>query len=291
MPTGLAIDGTNLLYRSHHALSRSDLRHAGRPVWAVHGLLSSIARLTRTFKPDAVVVAFDSAGGCPARRQLQPAYKATRSAPEQDLAYQLDWAPRLLAVLGLGTWVLPGWEADDGVASAAAAFSAQGGQCVVVSSDRDVFQLSGSSVSVALPDGVVVSDDFTQAKYGVPVHQYVYLAALRGEPSDNLPGVPGVGVKTAAKLLRAFGTLEGVLDASDEQLRAVAGPRTTQALREHAATARLSFEVAQLRTDLPVDLQGAALSRLDPVVVDRVCRESGLPAAGAALAASLRAVS
>lgn len=287
-PRALVVDGTNLLYRSHHALSRSALTHLGRPIWAVHGLLTSVARLARTDTFDHLVVAFDSPGGCPDRRKLQPSYKATRSTPEQALAYQLEWAPTLLANLGLYAWVLPGWEADDGVASAAQEFTVPGpGSALVVSSDRDVYQLATASVAVAQPDGTLVDDQVALGKYGVTLAQYPHVAALRGEPSDNLPGIPRVGAKTAAKLVSAFGSLESVLTASPERLCEVVGPRIGGLVQEHAATARLTFEVARLRRDLPID---TTMARLDGVNIDwleSMCAQAGLPSAGKSLASAL----
>lgn len=283
----LVVDGTNLLYRSHHALSRSDLRHAGRPVWAVHGLLTSLVRLIRHTQPAAIVVAFDSPGGCPHRRSLQPSYKATRKPPELDLGYQLEWAPRLLAQCGLYAWQADGWEADDGLASACERMTALGGRSTVVSSDRDVYQLASDLVDVHQPDGTPITDAVAREKYGVSLALYPHMAALRGEPSDNLPGVAGVGAKTASRLVATFGSLEGVLTAGDDALRGVVGPSVVNSLRRDAATARLTFEVAQLRRDLPVDLDASTLVSVQPRVLESLCAESGLPQAGAALAQAL----
>lgn len=292
MPQGslLVIDGTNLLYRSHHALSRSDLRHAGRPVWAVHGLLTSLSRLVRQVHPSAVMVAFDSPGGCPHRRALQPSYKATRKPPELDLGYQLEWAPRLLAQCGLRAWQAEGWEADDGLASACEHMERAGGRSTVVSSDRDVYQLAGPLVDIRQPDGAPVTDAVAREKYGVSLALYPHMAALRGEPSDNLPGVAGVGAKTAARLVSTFGSLEAVLSADDDSLRSVVGPSVLNALRRDAPTARLTFEVAQLCRDLPVDLDASDLAGVQPVNVEYVCSESGVRQAGLALAEAFREV-
>lgn len=283
----LVVDGTNLLYRSHHALSRSDLRHAGRPVWAVHGLLTSLARLIRHTQPSGMVVAFDSPGGCPHRRALQPAYKATRKPPELDLGYQLEWAPRLLTQCGLYAWQAEGWEADDGLASACERMAALRGRSTVVSSDRDVYQLATGLVDIRQPDGTPVTDAVAREKYGVSLALYPHMAALRGEPSDNLPGVAGVGAKTASRLVAAFGSLEGVLTASDDALRAIVGPSLVNSLRRDAATARLTFEVAQLCRDLPVDLDASTLVSVRPGTLEGLCAESGLPQAGVALAQAL----
>lgn len=282
----LAVDGTNILYSSHYALARSGLTHAGRPVWAVHGLLVTLARLTRLHRATSLVVAFDSPGGCPARRALMPAYKQTRKPPALDLAYQLEWGPSLLESAGIPTWRTPGWEADDGLASAAA----HGPDRVVcASSDRDIIQLIDGRVTQSHPDGTVIDSELVMAKYGVTPQQYAHLAALRGEPSDNLPGVPGIGAKSAAALVKRFGTLDGILAASDHELRALIGPKAVSAIREHGHSALTCLQVGTLRSDLPV-----APLAFTGVNLDRMARElhaGGLFRAADALAAAVDSAS
>lgn len=280
-PLRIVIDGTNVLYRSHHALSKSALTHAGRPVWAVHGLIVTAAKLLRENPASHLLVAFDSPGGCPARRVQQPAYKQTRTPPASELLYQLEWAPALLADVGIGVWRLESWEADDGLASAAATAT---GPVLVVTSDRDALQLVDDRVSVALPDGTRITDPYVQAKYGVPARLYPHLAALRGEPSDNLPGVAGVGEKGAANLLARFESIDGVFAATDAELRTVVGPKAIESIRRDEHQARTTFAVGCLHAGLPVDWDSARLSRLHPDSLRRGLAHAGLPKAGENLA-------
>lgn len=282
----LVVDATNILYRSYHALARSGLTHAGRPVWAVHGLLTSLARWIELTSADSLVLAFDSPGGCPPRRALLPTYKQTRSAPPPDLAYQLEWARAVASGVDLYAWAQENWEADDGVASAVAA-SAPEQVVAVVSSDRDVYRLLSDRVYLLHPDGTTLTaSDFTD-RFGITPQQYPAVAALRGEPSDNLPGVTGVGAKTAATLVARFGSLSAVFAASDEDLRSVVGPKTLQALRRDEAQAALSARVANLNDSLAVDLERAYLAHVDTASVARYLASVGLPRAGESLSRAL----
>jgi len=290
-PTLLAVDGTNLLYRSYHALAGTGLSFAGRPIWAVHGLLAQVAKLLEFASPSHLVVAFDTEHGCRHRRELYPEYKASRTAPVQDLAVQLSWAPMVLRQAGLCVLEDREWEADDLLASAVTAAGADGLSSVVVTSDRDAYQLLSPQVSVRTPENKTVTEESLLDTYGVTPAGYAVLAALRGEPSDNLPGVPGVGAKTAARLVAAFSTLDALETASDEELRRVLGPKGVISLRRDLPLARLSHRVAQLRRDLPVDLLPARLDRLDPDALARSLRLCGLTGAASRLPAALRSLS
>lgn len=286
----LAVDGTNLLYRSYHALSASGLSHAGRPVWAVHGLVLQLAKAIEHVCPSHVVVAFDTPGGCPARREIDPGYKATRTSPSEDLAVQLSWAPAVLRQIGVSAIETPGWEADDLLASAVNAASATGASSVIVTSDRDAYQLLGEDVTLRTPDEKTVTVESLMESHGVSPAGYAVLAALRGEPSDNLPGVPGVGPKIAARLVTRFGSLDAISTASDEELLTVVGAKTLTSLRENLHLAKRSAQVATLRRDLPVDIDAAHLAALDPVKVAERLNQLGLASAGRRLGAALTAL-
>lgn len=290
-PCLLAVDGTNLLYRSFHALSGTGLSHAGRPVWAVHGLLLQIAKMVDAARPTHLVVAFDTRHGCSWRRELDPGYKATRTPPVQELAQQLSWAPSPLRQAGLVVCDDPAHEADDILASAVTLAEARGVRSVVVTSDRDAYQLLSPMVSVRTPDGKVVTVDSLRDAYGVSPQGYALLASLRGEPSDNLPGVAGVGEKTAAKLVQAFGSFDAIEAASDEELRKVLGPKGIVSLRRDLPLARRSATVATLRRDLPLDLKASALATLDVEALERALTMCGLQGASRRLGFALRALS
>jgi DNA polymerase-1 len=274
--TLVAVDGTNLLYRSYHALAGSGLSYAGRPVWAVHGLLMQLAKVVEAESPSHLVVAFDTPGGCPARLAIDPGYKATRTTPAESLAVQLSWAPSVLRQTGFCVVEHADWEADDLLASAVRAARDLGMPSVVVTSDRDAYQLVGDDCRVRTPDDRIVDEASLRETYGVDGRAYRVLAALRGEPSDNLPGVSGVGAKTAARLAAEFGSMEAIAAASDAELRKVVGPKVLAALRAELPLAQRSLRVAELRSDLAVDLECAALSSLEPSTARRRLREVGL---------------
>ena len=221
VPLLLAVDGDSLLHRAHHAMAGSEQRDGeGRPAWALRGLVSFIATAAARLTPDALVVGFDSREHS-VRRQEWPDYKAQRAEKHPDLAEQLDAAPQLLTEAGLSVVVRAGYVADDVLASAAALARRGRWRATLVTSDRDSFALLDETTSVlrVLNGGMDASPVLTPASLralcGVGPEQYRDLAALRGDTSDNLPGVAGIGGKTAARLLAAFGSVTGVYAALD----------------------------------------------------------------------------
>ena len=220
-PLLLAVDGDSLLHRAHHAMAGSEQRDAeGRPAWALRGLVSFIATAAARLTPDALIVGFDSREHS-VRRAEWPAYKAQRADKHPDLAEQLDAAPQLLTDAGLTVVVRAGYEADDVLASAAALARRGRWRSTLVTSDRDSFALLDDTTFVlrvlngGLDASPVLSPASLRAMCGVGPEQYRDLAALRGDTSDNLPGVAGIGGKTAARLLAAFGSVAGVYAALD----------------------------------------------------------------------------
>lgn len=220
----LAVDAPSLLHRNHHARAHTDLRdRTGRPAWALHGMLRQILESIESFAPDAVLFGLDDRHDS-VRERLYPDYKAGRAPKAPDLVDQLDRAGALLDALGLATLTPAGLEADDVNASAATWAVAHDWQCVIITSDRDAFANISDHTSVLrlINGGINASPLLTPTRlhtmYGVAAGNYLAYAALRGDTSDNLPGVPGIGEKTAAPLLEAMGTMEAVwadLDHND----------------------------------------------------------------------------
>jgi DNA polymerase-1 len=212
----LAVDAPSLLHRNHHARAETGLRDlGGRPAWALHGMLRQILDVIDQFAPDAVVFGLDDHTSS-VRERAYPAYKAGRAEKDPELVDQLERAGALLDALGLCTVTPAGLEADDVNASAASWAERSGWSCVIVTSDRDSFaHISASTQVLRLINGGVAASPLLnparlRALYGIAAEQYLEFAALRGDTSDNLPGVPGIGEKTAPVLLSQMGSMQAV---------------------------------------------------------------------------------
>lgn len=268
----LAIDGNSLAHRAFHAQASTGLRNAaGEPIWAVRGLLSQIVAAVDRVGPDRVVIGFDDPTRSE-RRDRWPQYKATRVDKLDTLVRQLELARVTLQEMGFAVVVPPGWEADDVLASAAAHSAAAGGRTVVVTSDRDAFSLIDDQTSVLriINGGVDASPILTPERLrmmiGIAPSQYRDYAALRGDASDNLPGVRGFGPKTAARLLCALGSARAAFDDAASGGGAVTSALgAAQAAKLADAAARATWElncaVMAQREDLDLGL-GADGGRL-----------------------------
>jgi 5'-3' exonuclease len=271
-PLLLALDGNSLLHRAYHAGTADGLLDgAGRPVWALKGLIGYLARATALLRPEAVVIGFD----CPAssaRKSDYAGYKAQRPDKPADLVEQIAAAPELLRAAGVCTVVPPGYEADDVLASSAACARRSGWRSVLMTSDRDAFALIDATTSVlrvrngGLGEAVLVDVAGLPQLCGVEPWQYRDYAALRGDPSDNLHGVRRFGSATAARLLAAFGTVDAAwaaLDCGDLQaVREAVGDLAAAQLGEPAMrdVVDRNRRLMRMRTDLPVpDLETARL--------------------------------
>lgn len=275
----MAVDGNSLLHRSYHALASTGSRTVlGQPNWAVRGLLTQVVTAAERIGPTQVVVGFDDPDAN-ARRDRWPDYKAQRADKLPTLVSQLALATQVLTELGLQVVVPPRLEADDVLASTARRVGRAGGRCVLVTSDRDAFALIDGSTSVlrVISGGVEASPMLNPERLelltGVRPEQYADFAALRGDPSDNLPGVAGIGPKRAAALLRAFGTAEQVFaDVANggDAVRAVVGPGVARCLAEPDAEARWRHnrEVMRHHDDVAIDPERGRL----PLLADEVHR-------------------
>ena len=221
MPKLALLDGHSLAYRAFYALPSDLATPAGQVTNAVFGFTSMLIKLLGEEEPDAVAVAWDVRGPT-FRKERYPEYKAQREAPPDLFRSQLPLMDEVLDVLRISQLRVQGVEADDVIATLATQASSEGWDVVVVTGDRDAFQLIGPSVRVlytlrGISDTVDATVDWLKDRYGVTPEKYTEYAALRGDSSDNLPGVPGVGEKTAAKLLANYGSLEGIFEHVDEQ--------------------------------------------------------------------------
>ena len=262
-PVLLAIDGNSLVHRSFHAQAGSGLRSSdGRPLWAIRGLLTQLVAAAERIAPAAIVVGFDDAAAS-LRRERWPQYKATRTVKLETLVSQLDGAAQVLREMGVAVVVPDGLEADDVLASAARFAPTVGATTVIMTSDRDSFALIDEHTRVLriINGGVDASPMLTPERLvtllGVRPHQYRDFAALRGDPSDNLPGVRGIGPKTAAKLLTALGSAAAAFEdlaVGGARVVAAVGQAVADKLAEPAAREAWALNCQVMRMHANLDL-------------------------------------
>ncbi|HEX2388145.1 MAG TPA: DNA polymerase I [Solirubrobacterales bacterium] len=247
------IDGNSLAYRAFFALPESIATADGRPTNAIYGFASMMAKLLIDFSPRAVVVAWDK--GWSGRENVYAEYKSQRKSRPDLLKEQWPNLAPLAEAFGFKNVSVEGYEADDVIASMAKDASAAGIPVMIVSGDRDVYQLVGDGIRVmttsrGVTDTKVYDRDGVIERYGVPPELVTDFIGLKGDTSDNIPGVPGIGDKTAAELLQRFGSLEEVLSHVDE----ISGAKRKQNLTEHAEDARISKRLATMVYDVEVPI-------------------------------------
>ncbi len=249
----LLLDGHSLAYRAWFALQEAQLSTAsGQETQAVYGFVSMLAKLLEDQSPTGMAVAFDRREPT-FRDGLAATYKAGRPATPEPLVEQIELIRRLVETLGVPAVDAEGYEADDVIATLATSLSAEGHEVVIVTGDRDAYQLVCDPLVKVLynrrgvTDYVLYDEAGIEARTGVRPGLYPFLASLRGDPSDNLPGVPGVGDKTAAKLVNAYGDVDTLYAHLEEQ-----APKLRCSLAEHEAQVRLNLLMTPLVRDVPL---------------------------------------
>jgi len=255
----ILIDGSGFIFRAFHALPPMT-RPDGTPVNAVFGFCNMLSRLLRDHVGTHIAVIFD-AGRVTFRNRLYDAYKAHRPPPPEEMIPQFALVREATQAFGVPAIELPDWEADDLIASYAAAAMALGGRATIVSSDKDLMQLIRPGVDMLDPmKQKVIGPQEVMEKFGVTPDKVIEVQALIGDATDNVPGVPGIGPKGAAQLIGEFGTVEAVLQAAPNMKPS----KRRDMLIAHADKARISHALVTLRDDAPRPLPIEAL----------VCREA-----------------
>ena len=270
--TVLAIDTLSRVYQLFHALPEMTAPD-GTPVSVIFGLTRDLLDIIEKKKPDYLLCAMDPPGPT-FRHEKFAAYKANRAEMPADLVPQIPLVRRLLAAFGVPCVEVPGFEADDVLATIATRTVAAGGDCTIATSDKDARQLLGPHVSLLnLRTNQPLGTDELLAEWSIRPDQVVDFLALVGDSVDNVPGVPGIGPKIASELLQAHGTLDGLLANID----AVSGAKRKENLRGHADTARAGRELIRLETDVPVAVPwaAAALHPPDAEALGSLLREFG----------------
>jgi len=257
----LLVDGHYYLYRSFFAI-RGLRNSRGEPTNAIYGFIKAIRKMLADLKPDRAAVVWDA--GLPARRvELQPAYKQNRSSMPDELRPQEAWLQKNISLLGPSSLELANTEADDLIASYACAARRDGANVVIATNDKDILQLVDANIHIYstnktdIKEGgfALLGPDEVKEKWGVPAARIADVLALTGDSSDNIPGVPGIGSKTAVQLVNANGSVQAIL----ENPGAIPNPK----LREKMITCRdiviANREMVRLDDDLPLPVPWEAL--------------------------------
>src|SRR5437588_7716386 len=242
------VDGNNLAYRAFFALPEELATSEGFSTNALLGFTNMLFKLLADYRPKGVAVAWDT--HAVHRAELLETYKSERRPMPDLLREQFPYFRPIVEAFGYRNLEFEGWEADDVIATLATRADEAGVKTTIVSTDRDAFQLVSDNVALMMtPRGVsdvhVYTPERVEARYGIPPEKVPDFIGLKGDTSDNIPGLPGIGDKTAGQLIAQYGSLEGVLEHVDEL-----SPGRAKAIREHAEQARASKELATMRRDL-----------------------------------------
>jgi DNA polymerase I len=251
----LLLDGHSLAYRAFFALPATMSTTGGQPTNAVFGFTSMLLKVLDEERPDAVVVAFDGPRADLHRAREFPDYKAHRPAMPDELRSQMDLIEHLLGHMKIPTVRAEGYEADDVLGTMAKKVSGQGQEAVIVTGDRDTLQLVDEGVRVlmtgkGITETVSYDREVVEEKYGLPPERLPDMAGLKGDASDNIPGVPGIGEKGACALIGQYGTLEALY----ENIDGISGEKRRSSLEDNRDIAFLSRDLARLKTDLSLGL-------------------------------------
>src|SRR5450759_1811824 len=249
----LLIDGHSLAYRAFFALPDTMSTTGGQPTNAVFGFTSMLLKVLDEEKPDAVVVAFDGPRADLHRTKEYPRYKAHRPTMPNELRSQMEMIENLLEHMNIPPVRAEGYEAADVLGTMAKEAAAAGSAAVIVTGDKDTLQLVGNGITVlmtgkGITDTVTYDQQAVENKYGIAPEKMPEMAGLKGDPSDNIPGVPGIGEKGACALIKEYGSLEGLYDNLDK----ITGAKRKSSLEENRDLAFLSRDLARLETGIPV---------------------------------------
>jgi DNA polymerase-1 len=252
------VDGSSYIYRAYFAI-RHLTSPTGHPTNAIYGFIQMLLKLLKDYKPEHVAVVFD-AGRTTFRTEMYPDYKANRVAMPDDLRMQMEPIREVVRAFNIPTLELQGFEADDIIGTLAGRFAAQGGEVVVVTGDKDLMQIVTDNIS--LLDTMKMKESRIPEvveRFGVGPELVIDILGLAGDSSDNIPGVPGIGEKTATKLILEYGSLDQLLERTDE----VKG-KVGEKLREFKEQALLSRRLATIELNVPIDVDLESLAARNP---------------------------
>jgi len=276
-PLLVLFDGNAIVHRAYHALPPLAVTKTGEATGAVYGFASMVLKVLADLKPTHYAIAFDYPAPTFRHREFA-AYKAQRPPAPEELRSQFDRVRQLVQAFNIPSFEVEGYEADDILGTLAHQASAQGIDTIIVTGDLDTLQLVSPRVRVLTPrpgrsfsDTVLYDEERVREKYGISPPQLADLKGLKGDPSDNIPGVPGIGEKTAIKLIQTFGSVEEIYAHLDE----ITPPKVKQALEQGERAAREGKRLATIVTDVPISLEldACAISTFDRDRVVALFRE------------------
>lgn len=269
-PTLYLIDGNSYIYRAYYAI-RGLSNSKGFPTNAIYGFTNMLLKVIKDKKPDYVAIAFDSPAPTE-RHRLFEAYKAQRPKAPNELVGQIPYIKKIVNAFRIPVLEMEGYEADDILATIAKRGEKEGFDVTIVTGDKDIYQIVGPNIRTydTMKDKVYEEKDVME-KLGVGPDKVVEVMGLMGDAIDNIPGVPGVGEKTAVELIKEFGSIENLLRNLDN----VKKPKLKEALKENAELARLSHKLATIYADLPieVDFKDFSISKPDNETLLRLIKE------------------
>jgi DNA polymerase I len=269
-PTLFLIDGSNYVYRAFYAI-RELSNSKGFPTNAIYGFTTMLLKLLRDWKPQYIAVVFDLKGPT-FRHEAFQAYKATRRATPDDLILQIPCIKDIIRGFSIPVLEMQGLEADDIIGTLARKYADENIKTVIVSGDKDMMQLVSDKVTmIDTMKDKSYDVEAVKERFGVAPEKVIEILGLTGDQSDNIPGVPGIGPKTAQRLIEEFGSVEGVLQNIDK----VRNPKTRESLRSFADQARMSHDLAKIKTDadLDVDPESMRYSGPDSEVLQALFKE------------------
>lgn len=254
------LDGSSYIYRAYYGI-RDLATSGGMPTNAVFGFTRMLMDLLQEYRPEHLAVVFDRPREETFRREIYPAYKAHRDAMPTDLVLQIPYIRQILQALNIPVLEAPGFEADDVIATLARRYAGEGLQVTVVTGDKDLLQIVDERILLLdTMKGKRSGPQDVLDRFGVPPELVPDILGLSGDTSDNIPGVPGIGEKTAAELVRRFGSLESVFKWQD----LVSGKKRKENLQTYADQARLSKILATVRYDVELQVSLSELQRQPP---------------------------
>jgi len=253
------IDGFSYIFRAFYAISGL-ATSKGQPTGAIYGFTSMLLKIIREKKPDSLAIAFDSKEATQ-RQALYPQYKANRITPPKELTVQIDPIVEIVKALGITTFAVPGYEADDIIAKLAIQASNNGSDVFIVTSDKDLLQLVSPKIKIFDPvKNIILDSVYVINRFGVPPERVIEYLALTGDASDNIPGVKGIGEKTAKALLSKAASIDDLINSPQN----IESPRFRSLISENIENIKLSYQLLTLKTDMRLNQVIPKMSDITP---------------------------